>query len=406
MKTKTTIDIDKIKPNPHQPRTVFDQKKLEILAKSIKEIGLKNPIQVRKEKNGTYTLKDGDRRLRALKINKRRKLKIGKEVWIIKATDKDLMIDSIIQNCLREGLAPMDKGRAFMRLLEATLNVKEIDVGCNLINRVKNWKRRGRITPPSSRNYFMPEENVKKVAEYLKMLGMSDNTAIMLLMILKLPKDIKDKVVSSTDRVQFQPKDYIGLRQAYQIARIKDVKFQRYLFKEIRIRGWGIVYLRKIVDDFIDSKLTGKEYLDYWVKKRKGKADYSCAEMTRNCFKFASTLRSWRLHNLVALSLDLSRKEFLMGLTDLRNATVDLKKAINERILDTAQLIKEVKKEKRDVKAKAFVVKVGKQQKKSMCRLTIPVKITKLFKIENGDKLHLKIVAVEKDKPKYRGKVV
>lgn len=402
-----SISIEKIKANPYQPRTFFDEQSLERLANSIKEVGLKNPIQVKNNPNGTFTLKDGERRLRALKILKRKALKIGEEVLIVKATEKDLMIDSIIQNCLREDLQPIDKGRAFMRLLEATIGVKEIDVACNIINRIKNWKRRGEITEPTYRNYFIKEDDVKRVYEYLKILGMSENTAIELLMILKLPQDIKDKIVVSTDRIQFQPKEYISLSQAYQIARVDDTNFQRYLFTESRAKGWGIVYLRKVVDDFVASKLTGKDYINYWAKRRKGKADYSCAELTKNCFRFASTLRSWRTHNLVALSIDLTRKEFVLGLHDLKNATADLKKAIESKILDTVEQIREVNKEKKDVKAKTFVVVVGKSERKHMGRFTLPSEIMKLFDIQHKDKVHLKIVAVEKPKElKYKGKVI
>jgi ParB family chromosome partitioning protein len=66
------LEVEKIRPNPHQPREEFDAESLEELAASIKEKGMIQPILVRRRPDG-YELIAGERRLRAaksLKINK------------------------------------------------------------------------------------------------------------------------------------------------------------------------------------------------------------------------------------------------------------------------------------------------------------------------------------------------
>lgn len=61
------ILIDKIKPNPLQPREYFDREKIKELADSIKEVGLLNPIQVR-PKNKGYEIIGGERRWKACQL--------------------------------------------------------------------------------------------------------------------------------------------------------------------------------------------------------------------------------------------------------------------------------------------------------------------------------------------------
>ena len=61
------IPVDKIIPNPYQPRKVFSINALEELSKSIKEYGVLQPITVRQKENG-YELVAGERRLRAAKL--------------------------------------------------------------------------------------------------------------------------------------------------------------------------------------------------------------------------------------------------------------------------------------------------------------------------------------------------
>ena len=62
------VDINSIKPNPKQPRTIFDDESLRELSESIKEIGILQPPVVRKVSENQYELIMGERRLRAAKL--------------------------------------------------------------------------------------------------------------------------------------------------------------------------------------------------------------------------------------------------------------------------------------------------------------------------------------------------
>jgi len=104
------IKIDEIRTNPFQAREYFDEGKLKILADSIKEHGLDTPIQVvwgKQDDGKVATLKDGERRLRALKMAGYKKLRYGKEYIIIEVKDDaELEYRGLIANCMREDLQP------------------------------------------------------------------------------------------------------------------------------------------------------------------------------------------------------------------------------------------------------------------------------------------------------------
>ncbi len=117
------VEVDKIKPNPFQPRREFEQAKLEDLARSIRQYGVIQPLTVtRKEFEkpdggiGTeYELIAGERRLRASKL-----AGVVSVPVIIRADyddDKTKLEVAIIENLQREDLNPMDRAAAFARLV-------------------------------------------------------------------------------------------------------------------------------------------------------------------------------------------------------------------------------------------------------------------------------------------------
>lgn len=98
------IDVDKIEPNPEQPRKRFQQNVLQELSETIKNVGVIEPIIVRKE-NDKYILISGERRWRATKLAGFKKIPaIVKNVDEIKSAEL-----SIIENIQREDLTPIDK---------------------------------------------------------------------------------------------------------------------------------------------------------------------------------------------------------------------------------------------------------------------------------------------------------
>jgi ParB family chromosome partitioning protein len=121
------IDIDAIRPNPKQPRTVFDEDHMAELVHSIREIGVLQPIVVRRipadqvdEAGGkTYELIMGERRWRASLA-----ADLGVIPAIIKDTsDDDLLRDALLENLHRSQLNPLEEAAAYQQLLD--------DFGCS-----------------------------------------------------------------------------------------------------------------------------------------------------------------------------------------------------------------------------------------------------------------------------------
>jgi ParB family chromosome partitioning protein len=114
-KTEATNEalIAKISENQYQPRTFFDDEKLEDLANSIKEHGIVQPLVVR-ETNKGYELIAGERRLRAAKIAGLKKVPIS----ITEASNTKSLEIAILENVQREDLDAIEVARGYQRLKE------------------------------------------------------------------------------------------------------------------------------------------------------------------------------------------------------------------------------------------------------------------------------------------------
>ena len=108
------IDIEKIKPNPNQPRKNFDSEALNELAASIKMHGIVQPIVVNDMGDGTYMIIAGERRWRAANICG---LKTVPAV-VRNYTDKQVKEISIIENLQREDLNPIEAAKAIKELMD------------------------------------------------------------------------------------------------------------------------------------------------------------------------------------------------------------------------------------------------------------------------------------------------
>lgn len=107
------IDISSVKPNPKQPRTVFDEESLDELKASITEVGVLQPIVVREVVAGGYELVMGERRLRACQAIGR-----GTIPAIIRDTNDDQMLrDALLENVHRSNLNPLEEAAAYQQLL-------------------------------------------------------------------------------------------------------------------------------------------------------------------------------------------------------------------------------------------------------------------------------------------------
>ena len=110
----TEIDISKISLNPFQPRSAFDKEKLDELVISIKNIGLIQPITIKKISKNKFQLISGERRLRAFK-----KLKIDKiPCYIRKADDQQSLEMALVENIHRQDLDSIEIAISYKRLIE------------------------------------------------------------------------------------------------------------------------------------------------------------------------------------------------------------------------------------------------------------------------------------------------
>jgi len=107
------LEIGQITPNRYQPRQHFQQEALESLAASLKQLGLIQPIIVRKEAAGRFELIAGERRWRAAKLAGLSKI----PALVRDADDQELMEWALLENVQREDLNPIEKARAYERLI-------------------------------------------------------------------------------------------------------------------------------------------------------------------------------------------------------------------------------------------------------------------------------------------------
>jgi ParB family chromosome partitioning protein len=108
------IPVDRITPNPSQPRTHFDPEALAELVTSIREVGLLQPIVVRPTGPDTYELVMGERRLRATK-----EAGLERIPAIVRDTGDEAMLrDALLENLHRQQLNPLEEAAAYAQLLE------------------------------------------------------------------------------------------------------------------------------------------------------------------------------------------------------------------------------------------------------------------------------------------------
>lgn len=108
------IDITSIEVNPYQPRTYFDEEALRELASSIRELGVIQPITVRKLSSDKFQLVSGERRFRASKL-------IGNKTvpaYIRLANDQEMLEMALVENIQRKNLDPIEVALSYQRLID------------------------------------------------------------------------------------------------------------------------------------------------------------------------------------------------------------------------------------------------------------------------------------------------
>lgn len=106
------VAVGAIRPNPHQPRTLFAKEQLAELAESIRIHGVIQPLIVKEENGGRYTLIAGERRLQAAKLAGLQNV----PVVLREADDQELVEVALIENVQREDLGPLEAAEAYLQL--------------------------------------------------------------------------------------------------------------------------------------------------------------------------------------------------------------------------------------------------------------------------------------------------
>lgn len=218
------IDVNKIKPNPFQPRSDFEPQSLNDLKHSILQNGLIQPITVRRVSDGNYELISGERRLRACKD-------IGyKEIpaYIIQVdSDEAMLALSLIENIQREKLNPIEVAQAYKRLIdECNLSQEQVSE--------KVGKNRSTITN-SLRLLKLPQEIQKSLimneisAGHARALINLFDEDIQLQILNKIKKDelsvrkVEQLVRKFSEREKSTPKNKIVSNEQDLIAQ-KDIE--------------------------------------------------------------------------------------------------------------------------------------------------------------------------------------
>ena len=150
------VELNKIQPNPNQPRKRFGEKSLKELAESIKNVGIIQPI-ILKKTDDMYFIIAGERRFRAAKLAGLKKI----PAVIKEADDSEVFLLALVENIQRENLNPIEEAESLKRLAdEFHLSQEEISVRVgksrtavansvrllNLDPRVKNFLSENKLT--------------------------------------------------------------------------------------------------------------------------------------------------------------------------------------------------------------------------------------------------------------------
>ena len=107
------IALDEIKKNPYQPRTYFNEEKLNELKESIEKNGLLQPIIVKKTVKGYYIIA-GERRYRAFEMLGRKEI----PAIIKEMTDEEMMVFAVLENLQREDLSALEESESYKNLMD------------------------------------------------------------------------------------------------------------------------------------------------------------------------------------------------------------------------------------------------------------------------------------------------
>lgn len=203
------IPIKSIRPNPYQPRKVFDQLMLEELSNSIKEFGVMQPINVRVINDNTYELIAGERRLRAAKLAS---LDVIPAI-VIDVNDKDSAVLALIENLQRENLNYFEEAEGYF----------------NLIN-----------------DYGLTQEDVAK------QVGKSQSTIANKLRLLKLSDSVVKLLLDNN----------LSERHARSLLKLPSVELQLNILNKVIIQSLNVKNTEELIESTLNKLMDSQEVKD------------------------------------------------------------------------------------------------------------------------------------------------
>lgn len=214
---QSKIPVDEIRPNPYQPRKVFNDEALKELSSSIKQHGVFTPILVKKSIQG-FDLIAGERRLRASKLAGLKDI----PAIIVDFDDQEMMEIALLENIQREDLNVIEEAKAYEKLIQRLGYTQE-----QLAHRV--GKSREHITN--------------------------------LLRLLKLPEDVQEYVVSKQ----------LSMGHVRALLGLKTEANMRKVAKQAIDQGLSVRKVEQIVKDTNNKKTIENPKEDIYVKAAKEK---------------------------------------------------------------------------------------------------------------------------------------
>ena len=195
------LPLENITNNPFQPRTHFNEETLKELSVSIKELGVIQPITVRKIKGNQYELVSGERRLRASKLAGLDRI----PSYVRLANDQESLEMALVENIQRQDLDPIEIGLSYQRLID------EIKLTQDQLSERVGKKR-------------------STIANYMRLLKL-------------------DPIIQTGIRDQF-----ISMGHGRALVNIEDSKLQLDLYKQIVKKGLSVRAIETLVKSFRNTK--------------------------------------------------------------------------------------------------------------------------------------------------------
>lgn len=200
----TWIQLDKLVPGRMQPRSYFDDQKIEDLAKTFSNTGFKGVINVRDAEDGTYEIVAGERRWRAAKL-----ANLSKVACIVSEfSDEQALEFGLFENVLREDLSTLETLEGVLKLLQYRHG---LEVGSDesrqwVIDHIfSDGHADRRRTGASSEKWHVTEET-------LASLDISPETILKWLRLLNIPDEIRQAHIAGR----------LAFTKALEIAKLKD----------------------------------------------------------------------------------------------------------------------------------------------------------------------------------------